>query len=164
MARRIFWLLASLCVMQMRSICAMCLALMLGSKLYNSGFTCGYHVLINYNLFVYTGFFVDTYHDYFWSLRIYFFIRKFIYFLDIIYSLLTTLCVPFISIVASVRGCVMSACMFCIQSCILMCFECILDPCLTWWSHWIFLFYLVQNMFFGSFECFPPMSNLIFIS
>ena len=51
-------------------LCAMYLAIMTRLKLYNSGFTCGYHVLINYNLcFVYTGFFVDTYHDYYWPLR-----------------------------------------------------------------------------------------------
>ena len=30
--------------------CAMCLAIMTRIKLYNSGFTCGYHVLINCNL------------------------------------------------------------------------------------------------------------------
>ena len=31
-------------------LCAMCLAIMTRLKLYNSGFTCGYHVLINCNL------------------------------------------------------------------------------------------------------------------
>ena len=50
-------------------LCAMCLAIMTRLKLYNSGFTCGYHVLINYNLFVYASFFVDAYHADYWLLR-----------------------------------------------------------------------------------------------
>ena len=58
--------------------------------------------------------------------------------------------VHFDSLVVSKRLKV-SARMHCIYPCTLMCFGCILDPYLTWWSHWIFLFYLVQNMFFGSF-------------
>ena len=53
-------------------LCGMCLALMLGSKLYNSGFTCGYHVLINYNIFVYASFFVDAYHADYWPLKIFY--------------------------------------------------------------------------------------------
>jgi len=32
-------------------------------------------------------------------------------------------------------------------------FGCSLDPFLAWWSYWILLVYLVQNMFFGSLEC-----------
>ena len=52
-------------------LCAMYLAIMTRLKLYNSGFTCGYHVLINCNLCMneYTSFFMDTYHDYYWPHR-----------------------------------------------------------------------------------------------
>jgi hypothetical protein len=50
-------------------LCAICHAIMTRLKLYNSGFTCGYHVLINYNLFVYASFFVDAYHADYWPLR-----------------------------------------------------------------------------------------------
>ena len=84
--------------------------------------------------------------------------------IGIIYSLSATWFVLFWLFGGFGKRLKVSACMHCIYPCAVMCSGCILDPYLTWWSHWIFLFYLVQNMFFGSFECFPPMFNLIFIS
>ena len=75
LAHRIFWLLASLCVMQMRSICAMCfvscaLLLWLGSSciIVDSLVDIMFLSIATF-LFVYTSFFVDTYHDYYRPLR-----------------------------------------------------------------------------------------------
>ena len=74
---------------------SMCLAIMTRLKLYNSGFTCGYHVLINCNLSFCVYEFLCGYISWLWlDTQKFFYMRKFISFLDIIYSLLATLCVP----------------------------------------------------------------------